>query len=137
MRDVTSRLLRSAAFVLALLAPIPPAGAFMTAYSITNGAATFTFSIEGNPQWTLDTGSGVYRGQVFDSARFDGTFGLSFDETDSITLDNNPVQARLKGKIGTGPDCSTAKITLTDATNHQKLTLSEPFTGPGFMRSCT
>jgi hypothetical protein len=112
------------------------ASAFMTRYSITNGDTAFSFEVaDFDQQWTLTAPNGdVYRGRAFDSARFNGIFGMSFSDRSDITLNDAPVDATLKGKVA--PDCSGgARITLKDATNRISFTLVEPF-DDGFDRSC-
>jgi hypothetical protein len=121
------------ASVVSLLATA--ASAFMTQYSITNGDTTFSFEVaDFDQQWTLTAPNGdVYRGRAFDSARFDGTFGMSFSDRSDITLNDAPVEATLKGKVA--PDCQGARITLKDTTHRISFTLVEPF-DVGFSRSC-
>lgn len=106
------------------------ASAFMTHYSITNDDTSFSFDVANtSQQWTLTAPNGdVYQGRAFDSAKFNGTFGMSFSDQSDITLNDVSVEATLKGKVAA--DCSGgAKITLKDATNRVSYTLVEPFDG--------
>jgi hypothetical protein len=129
--DVRTVLVASVASLLATAA-----SAFMTQYSIQNGDTTFSFEVANfDQQWTLTAPNGdVYRGRAFDSAKFNGTFGMSFSDQSDITLNDAPVEATLKGKVA--PDCSGgARITLKDTTHRISFTLVEPFDA-GVNRTC-
>ena len=49
--------------------------------------------------------------------------GFSFSDETEITLDNNPIEARFKGKISA--DLDSARITLKDMTNGRTITLDD------------
>jgi hypothetical protein len=108
---------------LALVATLAsPALAFVTELEIEDDdGEVFTFDIDGDPQWELVTSFGTYRGEYVESARIAGTCGLSFSDDTEITLDDDPIEARLKGKIDENLD--SGRITLKDLTNGRTITL--------------
>jgi hypothetical protein len=109
--------------VAVVLSPVQPAGAFLAANTLEVGGSSFTFSLANDPQWRLTTAGGdVYRGLTLDSARFDGDYGLSFSDESVITLNDVPIEAKLKGRID--EHCNEGRVTLKDATNRRTITIS-------------
>lgn len=65
---------------------------------------------------------GIVVAATLDSARFDGDYGLSFSDEAVITLNDEPVEAKLKGKVDV--NCLEGRVTLKDTTNRRTITIS-------------
>ena len=114
-----------ALILFAVLAPAPPARAFLSNTTIASGDSSFSFEVLDDPQWTLTTPDGdVYRGQSVDAAKFRGAFGMTFRDESVITLNGDAVEVKLKGKLD--GDCSYSLIKLKDRTNVRTITIEFP-----------
>ena len=123
MRPYRSTRLPIGIFAALLLTPAPPAGAFLSDNGLQSGGASFDFSLTRDPQWRIITeGGDTYRGLTLDSARFEGQFGLSFSDESPITLNDVPIEAKLKGKID--ENCNEGRVTLKDVTNRRTITIT-------------
>jgi len=119
------RPLRSFLLVIAIALLLPAsAPAFLLHYFIDGASGTFTLDVGENPMWTLTVGEFTYESEALDSARFSGELDVSFSDSTSITRNDQPVEATLKGRLKGGCDAEgKGKLTLKDSTNDVTITI--------------